>query len=456
MVVQQRQHWRDFPVDPFHLEKRKRVLLNWSGFKEPDREWRASNPDIEDNQTLPDYWDGAYDFRHRALESPLQCFFGDFNDTDNPAMVGVRLADRPRCWLNIRPMNVRPGSVAQVVNPRVLRWPEVWPNSALRFRAAANKLEKTIRLTAPGHPAVFRFTLRVPDGTSIEFGNNAARILDDQGVERLRLNAPWGKDSSTVNPDTIDGSNPIRVRMQEGNSQVINGRTYQVVRLVPHPDDLAGATYPVEIDPTATISGTANIEDANMRSNAVNNNYGGATTLLIGYLGYGHGLVRISPGSIPAGTITAFRLYVYSTRSDTIEAEAFFITDANDWVEGASSGAPATGTACWNQAKYTVQDWAGSPGCQTSVVDFDADPTPPTKTMPGAGWYEWILDPAWPPLWRDAVRVSNGIKIRATTSVGDFTYFCATEHATVPLYFEIDYDTGGAPVAAMLPRRMVN
>lgn len=447
MLIRRAQHWTDIPVVG---KNRRRIMKNWCNFREPNRSWRESNPEIEDDASVPDNWEGNYDFHRRSLRGPMQAFMGDMTDVDNPAMVGCRLADRPDAWLNMKPMNVNPGSVAQIVSPRVIRWPNIWDNAGLRYRVVEHKLEKTIRLTAPGHPAVFRFTLRVADGMSVKFEGNGARILDARGVECMRLVEPWGKDGSTVNPDTLDGSNPVRVRMQEGQSKVINGCTYQVVKLIPHPDDLADAIYPVEIDPTVEITGTIDIEDTSLVSAGPDGNYGGSIDLHLSFLASYRALIRISSSSIPGGTITGFRLKMYSTAG--FETHVFFIADANDWVEGTAQGGQQTGSCCWNYCKFSDQNWAGSPGCGTSGTDYDTDGSPPSHT-PIIGWNTFTLKPEWPPLWRDGARVANGMLF--FPQVGGWFGWKSTENAGNPLYFEVDYEeVEGSPIAAMLPRRI--
>ncbi len=296
--------------------------------------------------------------------------------------------------------------------------------------------------------------MRLADGLTLDFADNGARILDDAGVERMRLVAPVGWDSSTVAPDSIDGRRQIRVSMRQGEDRSIGGRLYPTIELVPNPDDLASAKYPVEIDPTVQITGTTDIEDSFLYATAPTKNYGAFNS---GYakLDLMRTVIRIASGSIPGGNITGFRLYQYFYTFST-EIRAFFVSDSNDWVEGTASGAEQDRSSCWNQCKLNEQDWAGHPvlGCSEPIDDFDADATPPTTTPGGIGWNTFTLDPAWPPLWRaGGGRVANGVVIDSLGAVT--TRWRSTEDGTYPLYLEIDHEeAGGSPVAAMLKRRI--
>ncbi|KKM70473.1 hypothetical protein LCGC14_1440390 [marine sediment metagenome] len=117
----------------------------------------------------------------------------------------------------------------------------------------------------------------------------------------------------------------------------------------------------------------------------------------------------------------------------------YFIADANDWVEGTTTAGNQNGSSCWYQAKLNVQDWAGSQGCGTSGTDYDANVSPPTMACGPNGWHTFTLDPAWPPLWRDGIRATNGMLMRQVGGTSN-TWIYSTENASLNPYFEVDWE----------------
>jgi hypothetical protein len=335
-------------------------------------------------------------------------------------MIGCRLADAPNIWINLKAANTNALVVNSIQDGRKMEWPELWQNTTLIYEVNPHRLVKTLRLEAPGHPFVFHFTPKTAPGTSLIFEDNNATILDATGRERMRLLAPWGRDSN---------GKPIRVTLRDKNG---------TVELEVNEEDLEDAVYPVIVDPTVEIVGTTDIEDTSLVATGVGN-YGGAVDLYLMAVGATYrSLIRISASSIPDGIITGFRLKVFSGAG--FETHAFFIADANDWVEGTNTGGQQEGSCCWDHCKFHQvdpdQDWAGSAGCNTSGTDYDADASPPSCTL-AAGWNTFTLNPEWPPLWRDAVRAPNGMIFIPQT--GGYFGWNSTENGSDPLYFEIDY-----------------
>lgn len=451
---------------------RCRTLRNWCNCQPLGQPWQPTAPALGASVGVPDNWDGVYDFASENKAAALQSFTGDTSDIDNPAMVGCRLADDPDVWVNIKACDVlRPAS--SVVGTKQ-RWSGLWIKTELECEVASGKMVKRLIFGASGHPLIFRYTLRLADGLSLEFANNAARILDDKGVERMRLLAPWGHDSSTTYP-SFDGSKPIRATLREGASRLVEGRQYQVVEVEVSAEDLEGAVYPVTIenDPTVQITGTINIEDVFLYSIAPEYNYGGSIYAIWGDAAspaarLDRQLFRFDENQIPAGSILSLELHYWRLpwSNSTLGgvSEIYRVKDANDWGEGTANGSAQVGSCAWNFAKYDTQSWAGSLGCGSSGIDYDADGSPPGSAFPSytAGppvKRVEVLKPEWATDWRPpgAARVNNGILIRGDdeTTPGKALLASSTEESFNNPYFEIDYDEGGASVAAMsLSRRI--
>lgn len=427
----------------------RRVIQNYCGYKLPGREFQETEVAVESAEVQI----GNLVSMKQSIRAPLQCSIGDASNPDFQCAASACLSEDPNVSVTMRPLDVLSSRLVDVEGGA--KFPGVWHKATKIYKPAPNKLMGALRLDDLGHDDVFRYALDVPDGMSIEIADNRVSILDSEGVERLHMPAPMAWDSSSVNPETMDGRKPIRVTLREGNPVRINGRDCQVIELELNRDDLAGATYPVDVDPNPTvqITGTTDIEDNYLASNTLaNSNYGNATTLFMrppGATTEQRPLIRILAGNIPAGTIAAFKLFTYSPYNTAGTIYAYFVADANDWVEGTATGAVQSGSSCWNQCKKDAQNWAGHPtlGCYVSGTDYDADASPPSMTFDATynKWRQFDLKPEWPPLWRDAARATNGL-IFSLPGAGQQYRMQSSEHGTYPLYFEIDYSapTGGA------------
>ena len=436
------QHWTDVPVEG---RRRKRTIRNWSNFRTPHHNFREARPLIINALGVPDDWDGAFDFLRTSQAGALQTFFGDSSDSINPAMVGLRLADRPAFWVNFRAMGTLPNPVVVAEGARHA-WRGLWKNTTLRYVDSAYKLTKEIVLREPGHPARFRFSVKLPPHLSLVFRNGGAAVLGPLGNERLTLPAPWGEDAE---------GKTVRATMRQDLDTVLG---LPVIVIEVNEDDLAGAVYPVTIDPTVTISGTTDIEDNILYSPSPNGNFGGNTLGHIQKFNR-NSLIRFMASTIPEGTITALRLYITVEFLNGVLTGYFYhIADANDWVEGTQTAGIEVGASCWNYAKYDTQPWSQT-GCSHAGVDYDNDPSPPEVNITGTGPYQINLKPEWATNWRDGNRVANGIIVGPNTVAagGTIIRWYSTEGAT-PLYFEIDYEeapTGSAIAAMAMPRRIL-
>lgn len=422
----------------------RRRVSNWLNYREPGQDWQPSTPGAAQAQGAPPAWSGAFDFSHQSHHAPLQCYFRDAMDAGNRAMVGCRISERPGCWLNIKALDCTSADAVIEDGGAAVRWPSLWPQADLVYRPGRHKLAKELHLHAPGHPLAFEFSVRLAAGHALEFVGGGARVLDIDGAEVLRLPSPWAHDSATTGLGP-DGHQQIGVTMTEGDSRRIGGVAYRTIRLEVSADDLASAVYPVWVDPTVTVSGTTDIEETRIQSNAGNSNFGGDTVLYFGYSSRINSLVRIAAGALPCDTITGFGMTAYWWSSLNLDIDAYHVVDVNSWVEGTAGAAAQAGSACWNQAKYTVQNWAGGAnGCGISGNDFDADANPPSIRPPSTGWHTISLPVQWATEWVSGARATNGFVMIERSGAAGYPACYTTEHATLPLYFEVDYEAAAA------------
>ena len=206
-------------------------------------------------------------------------------------------------------------------------------------------------------------------------------------------------------------------------------------------------TWPITIDPTSTISGTANVQDSTIFSGSPTFNFGSS-------IGAGDGgvtfdetarrtLLRFASASIPAGTITASRYYAYKAAAWTTAGNYDFrwypiASAVGDWIEGTGTGTAAqTGSCSWNSRQHSSLAWTAAGvlvGTDTGALDHTA-----TVAQAGAG-YKLIGNPsaALVTTWRTTtygvlvfVNAPPGIAVTSSTECG----------ANTP-YLEVDYTVG--------------
>lgn len=445
-IIARAHHWTDNALGG---RDRTRQIGNWLNYSTPAGLIDACDPDAEEAPTPPEGWTGAYEFTHANRRSALQAFIGDSTDAANTALLGLRRSHRPECWLNIKAVNVNPALMTVSRAERCVSWPGLWDFSVLRWTLGRARVQKDIILSAPGHPAAFRFALRYPAGFSHIIGaDGSISYRDASGAEWLRSPAPWAEDAN---------GNRIRVACVAAPDLVTAKGTFPTLRLVPNAADLASAVYPVTVDPTTTISGTTDIQDAPMLTLGPGNetlNYGSSTSVGVGAYSatrIQRGIFRVASAAIPAGTISDLRLKMYraassgfSTQPGTLDI--YVLKDANTWVEGTSSGSQQTGSCCWNYAKYATQAWAGSVGAGSSGTDYDADASPPGTAFDAYPTGDDVLFTVtlksdWATAWRDATRVNNGIFLRNRDEGVAASAFISrsTENTSNQPTFEVDY-----------------
>lgn len=424
--------------------KIRRSISNFANWQDRFGTWRQCAPDVVEAPDAPDAWSGAYEFTHASRNAVAQLHFGDSTDPANTALVGIRSARRPYNWLNYKALNVN--AVPMEVNraEHMVAWRNLWPNTDLELHCGRRNVKEDIVLKAPGHPVQFRFALRIPASHSLVVENNSARITDLYGETWLAFPQVVGFDADRQ---------LIRCTFIQGADITVNGKTFPTVIVRPNATDLASAVYPVRIDPTATISGSTAIDDDQMTykaaSNYMDRNCGGYSSNSVGRDGPGYlyrSLIRVRPTSFPEGSYTAFRMILKrQAQSGSVAAGQLIIhriTDANTWVEGTSIYAIESGKVCWNYCAYNTQAWAGSAGCSTSGIDYDASgctfdfpayTSGPLVTCSIALTTQWAVD------LKSGARVANGFRIAEATDATDKVFAFATTESTDGPSFEIDY-----------------
>jgi hypothetical protein len=419
----------------------RRVIGNYLNFRTPAGEWQAADPDVEEQGTPPAHWSGAYEFTHALLRGALQVFVGDSTDPSNTALLGMRLAEEPDHWVNFKAVNVN--AVPMVVQrlQRRVAWAGLWDHADLAWTLGRGLVRKVIRLNDPGHPAAFRFAMRLPAGHTYTIAGNVLRLFDGNGREWLRTPPPWMADSS---------DRKLRASLVE--APAMGG--FPTFRIVPNATDLQTATYPVVLDPTATISGTSAIEDNFMVEFSPSNNAGGSTALVMGMQSAGTNyrqLFRIATAQIPAGTLSAFRLkatrfaHPNSTVAGTLSI--YSVAAGRSWVEGTrNNDGSQAGSCCWSHYQFNTLAWTTA-GAKSSGNDFDADASPPTyaygtHSSGGDVLHTITLRASWATAWRDGSHANQGILLVAPEVINNLFVGWSSEGTTPPT-FEIDYTAAG-------------
>lgn len=457
MLITRGQHWTDTPRDAGIV---RRVLRNWSNYQEPGRDWLSVSPAISLSASKPDNWGSdKYDFELEVKANALQAYFADTTDISNSAMVGCRIASDPGTWINFKALDVNNDWGTEIPSVNSYRWNRLWDNTDLEYVSQPGKLKLDIECSKPGHPLIFRYTVKLPDGYRLgEFKNNSVAILDSQGVKKLQLVAPYGLDSSRLNLDTPTGQKFIPVKMQRGND--VGGLT--VIELVLDQADLDGAVYPILIDPNVKIIGTTDFDDTFLASNLGTRSFGAWTSIQIGRVNgvpLRRELIRGATSGMPAGTITGASLFFHRIANGSHSTQPgvlgiYRVVPANDWREGTASNADIPDDPDWNQCKSGSQDWAGHPtlGCGVSGVDFIADGSPPGGAYIAypAGpdvWVDFsIFSPGWIEGWRDSTYANEGMVLFGTegTSATLFqAHSSETGTSASRPYLSIDYVAAG-------------
>lgn len=443
-----RHHFSEVPIDG---DRRRRTISNWQNFHEPGGPWERSNPNPAPAEGVPNGWIGDFTFSHFSRRGALQSALGV--DGAGRPHVRVRRADNRAAWAEFVWRGGKPTTLEEQLARRRLVFHGFAPQTAIAYVTGRHRLDKVMRFAAPGHPTSSQFAMRRAPGITHKLVGQSIILHDDRGIEVLRTSPPCAWDSSIIAP-TIDGKQSIRVVIAEIG---ITPQRDPIFELTLDPNDLAGAVYPVYLDPTIIISGTADIEDnyiATINTNT-NRNFGGSGFMFVGRrtstILY-RDLIRFDETQIPAGTITALRLKIWqrsfflSLNAQTVKV--YRVAAGNDWVEGTATGTAQTGSSCWKDKQYNISTWLGgvNSGCGVAGTDYDADASPPSQvaTMPYTSGpdieHSVTLPSVWATDWRDGVHDNEGILLLgAETTDSTVVQFPSTEDGTSPPVFEIDF-----------------
>ncbi len=437
MTTLRAQHWTDTQIAG---RSRRRAVRNWSNYRQRDlsgallADYAACSQAIEQG-SAPIAWQGAYDFRYQVTRGPLQCFAGDSTDPSNTALVGVRRSDKPGAWINIKALGVQAVQPVTSADPLQIAWPLLWTQTDLAFRVHRHKLQKIIKRRDETAPLAFRFVLRVPDGyvlDVIEGEGGYLRVLDENGVCRLRSECVHGWDSSTV-ASTPTGALPIRMYLMRGNNVTIGGKIYPTVWVTFDADDCAGAVHPVFGDPTLRIEGTTDVEDTMLRASGPTANWGGYDQIIMreGATPEWRGLIRAKYSAIPGGMITGARLYMYRSTGGPANVRTY--KALHPWVEGAQLG--TAGVANFNEYDTSLA-W-DTAGCRNAGGDFDINYSD-NQGINTTAWYTWTITNSWAEAWRMSGS-DNGVMLGYYDSGLSSEVRVYSSEGTNPAYWEFDY-----------------
>jgi len=420
----------------------RRTIGNYLNWRDANGVLAPTDLALEPIASPPPGWVGQFKALHAVQRGPLQIYLGDSSDAVNTALVAIRRSDRPNIGLAFKPLGVNTVPMTTYPAQQAVGWTGLWAKSNLFYSAARGRLDKQIRLIGPGHPAAFRFAYKLWPGMTAAIVDGGVELRDSLGVLALRMPAPYGWDSSTT-ALTPDGTQRIRVTLTAGAPVTYEGVQVPTFWLTPNATDLTGATYPVYLDPTATVS--TGIEDTFLFAGA-SSNWGGYSSPY--YAPTYFPLYRFPAASIPAGTISALRFFGRTPHTGNT-LKAYFVKDADTWVEGTGTGSAQNGSCCATHCKYNTQTWISG---NFSSSDYDADAAPPTLVTSTGAYENWALKASWAIAWRDAARANNGFVVIETA--GGTGYFYGVGSAYPP-YFEIDYVAGASMplLAQYLSRR---
>jgi len=450
--------WKPNPV----LQPRvaKIGIGNGINFERPDVGWAETNPVVTPSPGAPPDWDGSFDFADGALDAPMQVHFGNTADPSARVMWGFRRSDRPRHWANMRPLQANGNVALHQRNTNRALWIDVWQATNLRIIATGDAARKEIVLKNANAPTSFRFSILSSPHLTFSVVNERLVWKDAQGRISMRSDPAWGHDSATLvnNPD---GYNYIRVSVTHVETREVNGKTFEVVDVTPNADDMAGAIYPVIIDPTVDITSPSDYIDNDLLSVAGDYNRGantGTTNKSDSASTWRSQAMHHYDGTlIPAGTPTKHEWFITCSSGTTTYTYFAQLLLNTGWVEGTAVYGIETGSPCHNYLAYDASSptaWAGGTGADTAGTDYTQDhsswPDPRGAGTGTAAWtygvqYTWLLDPDWAASWRDSPSGNGGWNTSAGKN-SNAMYMRSINHSTpsVRPYITVTYDEPGS------------
>jgi len=433
--------------------KMRKQIQNFMHYKDPaDGLWKPT----EDNVSTGPYDLDGDQFQYRK-KGKLTFYAGDLGATGNKTGVAAQITNKPDKWIKMQLRDADSVSWTKYDN-HTIRFDNVFAGTTVKlfWRAARRRIEKLIAISDSNNlPPFFEIDYQMPETAIVTAVADGWEINLGGEVYRLNNAFGWSNNNITASKDTSDAQINCTTTL-ELNSTPGDSYRYLRIRIRPVVTEIMAALSAgkkIMIDPTTTISGTGNIEDAPLLDILAGSNWGIFTPNFAGRtsdgIALGRTVIRITTaGDIPAGKITGFRFIMWRV-SDAIETSAgtlnaHAITNANDWGEGAQSGGIASGGECSWITSDSPSAWAGSAGCGTAGTDRDVATM---GTLAFGAYTSGIdvqetltLDTSIATDWRDGNRDNNGFILLGTpegTNGANFR-FNATEAASNQPSFEID------------------
>lgn len=321
------------PADrTLHAEEAASPLVKPLGMKSLGM--KTLGGDIEASSPTP-----ARAYCCQATEFPvyLGAFAGD----------GQRIETRDGAALTYTAQGI--SASAGQVDGNTITYPDAWPNADLLFRVLPEGISKEIILRQRPAQSTWTFAVAAEGLELVEEDGGLAWRRDGKVV--WRTHRPWAQDA---NEDFISGQLTVR---REGTTVLLD--------VTIDADWLAGAAYPVTVDPTTTLGPTS--RDTQMRQAQPTSTAGGTATYLRAIKGYRPLFLFDGLPTNVNITSATLSLYMYnSTDSTGTKTMTVYKCTRTDWTE---SG------CCWNDYK------AGSPWT-TPGGDYElTTPAPAVLTM---------------------------------------------------------------------------
>lgn len=353
----------------------------------------------------------AEDFSHGVVDNNFGVFFP--KKLKKPIYLGLT----PECQIYFLPLDANT-KTKLALNSDEFLYDGIWPEATLRYRVIPSGLKESIIMAAPGAPAVYRFFLALRNCTAQQLPDGGVDIL--AGDSRIAsLARPWVRDAAyeegQVYTDlaATDGGYILTYRIDEAWLRSQN------------------RAYPVELDPTVTLSHLSPVKDTYLdrQSPTIPRGYdddlriGNWHNLFTGYFAH-RIMIQFDLSSIPSfASVTMAKLSLYCFNGGLLGGtnEIAMYPAINDWAENVT----------WSQAVNNID--LGNRLCLTTVGDYN-------------GWHDFIIDSAKLPIvagWRDPSN-NHGMVLKYTQEdcyTGPFRYHYSSEYRESDKhpYFQVNY-----------------
>lgn len=350
-----------------HRQSRSKRISNWMGYKALGQRWQASN---NIGRAVSVAHQGLGYSTQWAWDSGPQQLYVASQPSQAPqgGMVKASVAHRPDLWVSSAVVNAVNGVTPTRTNTSVTHVNLMPEGGTKHVDIGPEKYVE--KYSYAGMPTEYpRVGYAVPDGCTIERTANgrALRFLDSDGVQYMHTQDAYGwwgtEEVSLIMPNTGG------VELVPQGTQLILGKTYHVFDLVPVAAEWSDSFGEVHIDPSVTVSGATDINDAHMSQKFPLNYYG--TNSLVNFSNKAttsaQGVVcKINDGALPAGNVTLWDwdFYLWSGKPNM---QAQIYQCLRDWVELEVRGSEYSAGNAWEiLGQYSPM--TTNPGITT---DFD-------------------------------------------------------------------------------------